>query len=262
MLSKTLYWTGRLTVNSYARTMLRLDVQYRAALPAGAKIIAANHPTTIDPFVSTILAKEQAHILISETLFKVPVFSSYLRHSGHVMVVMKEGRAAFNRALELLQVGKTVVIFPEGALSPRGGGLGQLHTGVARLALLTGAPVIPVGIGLMRERIRYIKMTIDEQVETAHWYFSGPYAITTGVPLYFKGDVDNHDFVSGVTDQIEASISFLARQSERRIRDRQATLVERRAETRRRMQGHLKGLKMVLVRSGSKLRRATVNTSR
>lgn len=217
MIAKTLYWTGRLVVNNYARTMLTMDIRYQAKVPDGAKIIAPNHPTTVDPFVSLTLLHEQAHILISETLFKVPVFSNYLRQSGHVPVIVKDGKTAFEAALNLLRDGKTVVIFPEGALSPREGGLQRLHTGVARLALMTGAPVIPVGIGLARERIRYIETLVDDQPETAYGYFRGPYAVTIGAAMYLTGDVEDRDYVHAQMEQIGEQISYLIGQSERRL---------------------------------------------
>ncbi len=56
---------------------------------------------------------------------------------------------------------------------------------VARLALSTGAPVIPVGIGLDRARIHLIETLVDGAIEVGTWYFGGPYAMTVGEPLHF-----------------------------------------------------------------------------
>lgn len=223
MLQKTLYWTGRTMVGSYAHTMLRMDVHYHTPLPAGAKIIALNHPTTTDPFLSTMLAGERVNILVSETLFKVPVFGGYLRRSGHIPVVVGSGRTAFDEARRLLLAGGTIVIFPEGAISPPEGGFQKAHSGTARLALLTGAPVIPVGIHLLRERIRYIHTTVDDQPEVARWYFRGPYAMTVGVPLYFRGDVEDHAYVQAITTHIMDSIMVLSAQGEKRLAEKAAS---------------------------------------
>ena len=43
---KALYWFSKPIVTGYTGTMLKMDVQKHAALPGGARIVAANHPTT------------------------------------------------------------------------------------------------------------------------------------------------------------------------------------------------------------------------
>ena len=83
------------------------------------------------------------------------VLGRYLRAAGHIPVITGNGRAAFEEAKRLLGAGQTVTIFPEGSISPLEGGFYPARTGVARLALSTGAPVIPVGIHLDRERIQH-----------------------------------------------------------------------------------------------------------
>jgi 1-acyl-sn-glycerol-3-phosphate acyltransferase len=248
-------------VGGYASTMFRMDIQYRAALPNGAKIIAFNHPTTIDPFLTTILFKEQVHILISESLFKVPMFGTYLRRSGHIPVITRNGNEAFREAQRLLREGKTIVIFPEGALSPISGGNQNPHTGTARLALSTGAPVIPVGIELARERIRFMHTTIDDQPETAQWYLSGPYAITVGVPLYFRGNVEDRDYVLGVTDQIMGSIMHLAAHSKTRLQLRRSANMRRNAALRNRLSRQMDGIKTASIRYGNVTKDAAIRTT-
>jgi 1-acyl-sn-glycerol-3-phosphate acyltransferase len=88
---------------------------------------------------------------------------------------------------------------------------------VARLALRTGAPVIPIGIGLQRDRIRVIEAKVDGDKATGHFYLTGPYAITVGRPLTFAGDVEDRERVRAVAGQIMHHIRDLARQSERRV---------------------------------------------
>jgi 1-acyl-sn-glycerol-3-phosphate acyltransferase len=56
--------------------LYQLDVVYKTSLPAGAKLLCANHPTTIDPVMMTTLVPVQVSILIHETLFKVPDLES------------------------------------------------------------------------------------------------------------------------------------------------------------------------------------------
>jgi len=116
-----------------------------------------------------------------------------------------------------VEAGRSVAIFPEGALGPLAGGFHHAHSGVARVALRTGAPVIPIGIGLQRDRIRVAEAKVDGDRATGHFYLSGPYAISVGRPLGFAGDVQDHEQVRAVADQIMHHIRTLARESERRI---------------------------------------------
>jgi len=110
-----------------------------------------------------------------------------------------------------------VAIFPEGALSPLSGGFHEPHTGVARVALRTGAPVIPVGIGLQRDHIRVSEIALPTGKETSHLYASGPYAVTLGLPLHYAGDVRDRERVRAVADDIMRHIRHMARESDRRL---------------------------------------------
>jgi len=224
MLDKALYQFGRPVVGLYARIMLKMDVERHAPLPAGPKIIAPNHPSTTDPFLITLLCPEHTTILIKETLFKVPVFGEYLRMAGHVPVVAGNGRAAYEEAKRRLESGMSVAVFPEGDISPLDGTLRQPRTGVARLALCTGAPVIPVGIHLQRERIQIIETEVDGRPEVGTWYLRGPYGITVGEPLYFEGDAEDRDCVRSSLKRIMQCIVSLAHQGALRMaqRDRKA----------------------------------------
>jgi 1-acyl-sn-glycerol-3-phosphate acyltransferase len=214
---KIMYWFSRPVVTTYTGTMLDMDVEKKAPLPKGAKIIAANHPTTTDPFFVASMLRQQSFIMINELLFQVPVLGAYLRRSGHIEVAAGCGQIAVDRALELLRQGKTVIIFPEGALSPSEGGFQDARTGVARLAIASGAPVIPVGIHLERERIRRIKSTVQGKVEYGVWYLKGPYFMTTGAPLTFRGDVENREFVRKTAKIVMHHIIEMAWESEQRM---------------------------------------------
>ncbi len=210
------YGMGRQLVSWYAQAVFNPDVVRQAPLPAGPKLIVANHPTTTDPFVILTLLEEQVSILVSETLFKVPVFGRYLERAGHVRVVHANGRSALEAGRRLLDAGRSVVIFPEGAISPAEGGVHVPRTGAARLALLTGVPVVPVGMGLQRSLIKRIETRVDGQVEVGTWYVKGPYAMTVGAPLYFKGEVEDREQVREVSRQIMDRIVALAQLSDQR----------------------------------------------
>ncbi|WP_042424970.1 lysophospholipid acyltransferase family protein [Streptacidiphilus anmyonensis] len=124
-------------------------------LPEGPCIVAANHSSLIDPGVVLAalrrLGEPRPVVLATAGLWRIPVLGRLLRTEGHIPV--RRGTAQAAAALEAaereLRRGRVVVIYPEGRLPRRpdsGDGAPQeFRTGLARLALATGAPVVPLG---------------------------------------------------------------------------------------------------------------------
>jgi 1-acyl-sn-glycerol-3-phosphate acyltransferase len=224
-MQKVLYRLGRAVVGAYAQLMFIMDVVHHAPIPEGPRVIAANHPTTTDPFLITLLEPDQMSILISDVLYNVPLFGRYLTAAGHVPVVKSNGRLAFERAARLLRDGRTVGIFPEGAISPLEGGFHRPHTGAARLALSAGVPIIPVGIHLQRDLIRLIETEVDGKTEVGTWVLRGPYAMTVGEPLRLDGDIEDRATVRSASAHLMERIVHLAHESARRLETSQARVV-------------------------------------
>jgi 1-acyl-sn-glycerol-3-phosphate acyltransferase len=216
MLQEAIYGVSRPLIGLYGR-ILSLNVLQHAALPEGPKIIIANHPTTSDPFLVAFVAHEPARMLITGHAFNVPVFGTYLRKSGHIPVVPGDGHRAFETAEAHLAGGGTLIIFPEGDLSPREGGFKAPRTGAARLALLTGVPVIPMGISLSPQGIWNLRRDIKETAVTIRWARRGPYGLTVGHPLRFGGDVEDHDYVKWVARRMMQHVMDLAHESRERL---------------------------------------------
>lgn len=215
---KMWYWAGVKAMNLFAGANLQMDVVRCAPLPPGPKILAANHPTTIDPFLMLTLLPEQISILVTGGVFNVPLIGSCIRRGGHVPVVRGEGREAYERAKRLLESGRSIGIFPEGALSVLNRAQARSRTGAAHLSMSTGAPVIPLGISLDQKRIRYINLPENGRSIEARYYARGPYAITIGKPLYFHGDVDDRELVNSTTERIMQCITQLSLESADRIK--------------------------------------------
>ncbi|MBK8027306.1 MAG: 1-acyl-sn-glycerol-3-phosphate acyltransferase [Chloroflexi bacterium] len=216
---KMLYWMGRMTIEMVARALLDLNLLFHEELPSGPKLFTPNHPTTLDPFLLPIVSPEQVHILVTESAFKAPVFGPYLERAGHVRVVTEDGHAAFDAARQLLEAGENVAIFPEGALSPTGS-IARPHTGAVRLALLTGAPLIPVGIALDPSRIQALDTGIKDshgEPEIARLILGGPYFLTLGTPMRVQGDVEDRAVVGAETQRLMRRIIRLSRMSQYRI---------------------------------------------
>lgn len=224
LVQRALYGVSKPVVKTYTGTMLKMDVHHKYNFPAGAKIIAPNHPSTGDPFYVASMLGHQSFIMINDVLFNVPILGEYLRRSGHISVKPSHGQEAIDEALDHLKAGHTIMIFPEGLISPLTGGFHKARTGVARLALASGAPVFPVGIHLMKDRLHTLKSTVSGKEETSHWYLRGPYNITVGKPMRFSGDIEDHDLVKATAKQVMLKIMRLAFESEQRWNRNQRSL--------------------------------------
>ncbi len=131
--------------------MTRRDWRGVENLPrAGGVIVASNHMTNIDPLTFAQFLYDNGRppkILAKASLWKVPVVRWIVRSTGQIPVTRGSAGAAgsIQPAVEALRAGECVAVFPEGTLT-REPNLWPMmgKTGVARLALESGAPVIPV----------------------------------------------------------------------------------------------------------------------
>ncbi|WP_223261508.1 lysophospholipid acyltransferase family protein [Glutamicibacter arilaitensis] len=119
-------------------------------LPPGGYILCPNHLTEIDPLVVGHAIYSNGRLprwLAKESLFKIPVLGWMLRETGQVPVSRSASNAgeSLAAARKVLDAGGVIVIYPEGTLT-RDPGLWPMvgRTGAARLALQTGAPVVPM----------------------------------------------------------------------------------------------------------------------
>ncbi|MEZ0395080.1 MAG: lysophospholipid acyltransferase family protein [Anaerolineales bacterium] len=219
-MARNLYYSFVSTcISIYAKIMLRVDVQWQTTPPPGPRIFAANHPSGIDGFIIHAIIPGEVSTLITKSAFAIPLFGPLIRKTGQIPVVGL-GEKAMEEALDVLQRGGTVAIFPEGTYSPREGGFRRPRTGVARLALMTGAPVIPLGIHVPQERILTIRSKIKGVKTEGYWYLYGPYHVTIGKPLYFDGDAGDMQRVRDVTQTVMHHIESLVAESRRRARKR------------------------------------------
>lgn len=217
MFRKAWYHLGRLISIMLARSILELSIHWKSPFPDKPFILAANHPSTIDPIVVTTLLQERISVLIHGKLFKIPLVGRSLRFCGHIPVIYGSGQTALDEAREVLTSGRSVAIFPEGDISPESG-FNEPHSGIARLALRSGAPVVPIGIHLDRKQLRRRITRVDGEKMLAAWYAHGPYAMTIGSSLLFTGNADDRALVRQVSQQVMRLIISLAHESAQRVR--------------------------------------------
>lgn len=116
----------------------------------GAVIVVGNHLSVADAFVLTAAVARRGRrirMLGTAGLFTAPVLGALLRKAGYIPVHRRSSdpAAALAPAREALAAGQCVGLYPEGAITRLPDGWpARARTGVVRLALDTGAPVVPL----------------------------------------------------------------------------------------------------------------------
>jgi 1-acyl-sn-glycerol-3-phosphate acyltransferase len=112
--------------------------------PSGAVLVVGNHIHNADPIVVNAAFPRPIHFMAKKEVFHAPVLPIFLKLAGAFPVDRgKSDRGAIRRAQQTLAAGIPVGIFPEGTRSATRS-LAKAHSGAGLLALLSGAPVMPV----------------------------------------------------------------------------------------------------------------------
>ncbi len=132
----------------------------------GPLILAPNHFSQMDHFFIGLFLRRRIRFLAKSQMFGPPVLT-YIYKVGGVIPIRRgqHDEKAFETAFEVLGQGEMLLIYAEGGRS-RSGELGEPKRGVGRLALESGAPVVPVavhGSAKVRrwKRLRFPKVTVE-----------------------------------------------------------------------------------------------------
>jgi 1-acyl-sn-glycerol-3-phosphate acyltransferase len=175
----------------------------------GPAIISPNHRSFFDSPLVMAMAPRPV-VFLGKAEYMDSRATKYLFPAVGMVPIKREAKKASMAALEtaaaLLAEGRLVGIYPEGTRS-RDGDLHRGHTGVAHLAMMTGAPIIPVGI-VGTERVQPIGAVVPRP-------FRGPVRLRFGEPIdptnYRYGG--NRKRRSQMVDDVMSSIAAMTDQS-------------------------------------------------
>jgi 1-acyl-sn-glycerol-3-phosphate acyltransferase len=114
----------------------------------GPVILVSNHASNLDPVIVVSSIRRPVYHLGKHTLFTKPFRRWFFETLGGQIPVDRDrggNEAAVLAGVQVLEDGRALGIYPEGTRTPDGR-LGRGRTGVARLALTTGAMVVPVAV--------------------------------------------------------------------------------------------------------------------
>ncbi len=175
----------------------------------GAVIIASNHLSFSDSIFMPVVVPRNVTFLAKSEYFTSPGLAGFIKKLtfialGQVPIDRSGGKrseAALLTGLRLLKEGHCIGIYPEGTRSPDGR-LYKGRTGIARLAIESGAPIIPVAMfntaeiqptGQVVPKVRRVEMVFGE-------------------PIYLDGDSTDQVLLRTLTNQLMEKIAQLSKQ--------------------------------------------------
>jgi 1-acyl-sn-glycerol-3-phosphate acyltransferase len=175
----------------------------------GPLIIASNHLSFSDSIFMPLVVPRKVTFLAKSEYFTSPGPKGLLKKLtfialGQVPVDRSGGRrseAALITGLKILAEGKCLGIYPEGTRSPDGR-LYKGRTGIARLAIESGAPIIPVAM-FNTEKIQPTGTVVPKVMRVGMIF---------GEPMYFEGDSTDLLHLRDVTDKIMSTIQEMSGQ--------------------------------------------------
>ena len=170
---------------------LDLDFKFhgQAHIPrSGSALLAMNHVSYLDfAIAGTALldSNRVARFMAKREIFDHPIAGPLMRGMRHISVDRNNGAPSFVEALKALKRGEIVGVFPEATIS-QSFELKNMKSGIIRLAMESGAPVLPTVIwGSQRLWTKKVPRNFSRE--------SVPIIVSIGAPLYFSVSDDADD---------------------------------------------------------------------
>jgi 1-acyl-sn-glycerol-3-phosphate acyltransferase len=201
---------ARVVVRPLMRVAWRIDVRGLEHVPAtGPAILCPNHISVLDSFFVPVMLRRRI-TYVGKAEYLDDWKTRWLFPALGMIPIDRTGGDAAQAALDLaartLERGELFGIYPEGTRS-RDGLLHKGRTGAARLALRTGAPIIPVGI-LGTDAILPPDRRLPRLLRRASISFGAPIN-----PAHYRGRDDDPLLLRQLTDEVMFEIRTLTGQT-------------------------------------------------
>lgn len=199
-------------VSPIERVLFSVRIEGVEHVPArGPAILAFNHVSVLDGPVLAIEAarrlSRESRFLVAAEQFRRPFIGWILRRYDQIPIRRGQGdTGALDEAIATVRRGALAAVSPEGRVNDDGAGqMQRLRRGLARIALPTGAPIVPVGI--WGTQLRYPRSGF-----TVRRPWRPKLGLAFGPPLLPEGDADALADIEALTDRVRL---HLDRQIER-----------------------------------------------
>src|SRR5207302_613867 len=203
------YWAFKVIFTPMLRFFYRVKTAGLEHVPAkGPLILASNHQSFSDSIFLPLVARRRITFVAKAEYFEDPKTAWFFRAVGQIPIKRGGGSAsqrALDSAMGVLRDGGMFGIYPEGTRSPDGC-LYKGRTGIARLALQSGAPVLPVAMVGTREA---------QPIGQVKPNFFSPITVRIGAPMRFDHYADRADdprILRQITDEIMFELRALSGQ--------------------------------------------------
>jgi len=219
-LKKSLYETTKLLLNAQFKVNHHLRVYGTENIPReGGAVFAINHQSWLDAQVVTAACPRKIAFMAKSEFMDWPLLHHVIHLTDGVYVHRGGDDGALENAIHHLREGGSVGIFPEGTIPgeediPRWDvepetGLLRGKSGVVRLAMRAGVPIVPVGVSGTGKafppeaypRLQQLPLVKPEPIE-----------VRFGEPIYLKKRADeeiSYEQLRGMTDRVMRAISHL-----------------------------------------------------
>ena len=189
------FWSRRLALPLIAR----VKVNGLNNIPGKTPVIfVSNHQSNFDiPLIIGYLPGS-FRFIVKQEYFKTPIIGPYTRWSGHLSIDRKVGTEAMKTlkmAAELVESGKSIIIFPEGTRSSDGK-LGRFKRGGFALAFETGIPIVPLAIS----------GTYKIMKRGSFLLWPGKVTLNVGKPIHIKAGKPNKEIYRSTTEFVRQKI--------------------------------------------------------
>ncbi len=205
---------GVLVVGAIYHACFRLRFEGTRNIPKeGPAIVAANHISALDGPVFALAtvtgSRRGVRFLVAAEFFRHRWIGPVMRLYEQIPITRGAGDAgALDDASATIRAGALAGIFPEGRVNPAGTELQRVRTGLARIALATGAPVVPAGIWGTQRRWPNPGLTLRSPIRPR-------VAVVFGEPIEPSGDPANagdlRRFTASISEALERQVAVARR---------------------------------------------------